>query len=164
MAKKNTTQGKGLRETWEDFLRKATPQQRDDLEEAGFDLADPLDENLPEFHRRFSTAGDDELSEWVTMINRRKDAPADSPKDPLIDFAVVVACKVIDAFDCSADKEVKLHAECMRLAIGMPSCGSQKEVGKRYGKTKAYVSWKVRSIQRRLQLPVCIFNGNRTNK
>jgi hypothetical protein len=164
MAKKNTTESKGLKETWEEFLRKATPQQRASLEEAGFDLKNPIYDNLPEFHRMFSTTGDDELSEWKTMINSRIVNEPETPKDPLIDFSVVVACKIIDAFDCSADKSVKLHAECMRLAIGMPSCGSQKEVAKKYGRTKAYISWRVRDIQKRLELPLCIFNGNRTNK
>lgn len=164
MANKRQKPEKGIRETWDDFLAKATPKQRAELEKAGFDLADPLSENLPEYHRRFSSAGDDERSEWVTMINSRKDRAAESPKDPLMDFAVVVACRVIDSFDCSQDKGVRLHAECMRLAIGMPSCGSQKEVAKKFGKTKAYVSFRVRAIQKKLTLPVCIFNGNRTNR
>lgn len=157
-----------------------TDHDRRKLEEAGFDIHDPLSENLPELHRlleNFEPRDDDdgghrksafggrdklkrEIERGISEETRREPDPA----DPAMDFAVAIAARVIDAFDCNKSPEVRLHIDCMKLALGYPSCGSQKEIAAKWNMSKASISWRVRHIQKKLNLPICVFNGNRTNR
>lgn len=137
------------------------------LKSAGFNMDDPLDEGLPMFHRRMETKQRDREDKMgyadTVMLAYAERCKPDEP-DSMMDFAVAVASHLIDAFDCSRDKSVRLHADCMRLAIGYPSCRSQAEVCKRYGLSKANISWRVRSIQKRFNISKGCFNGNRFGK
>lgn len=132
-------------------------------------MEDPSSDNLSQFHKTFAPADeDDDPTEGKGRSARTQidltDKYQAERKDPAMDFAVAIAAKVIDVFGATTSQEVKMHADCMRLAIGYPSCGSQKEIAERYGRSKAYISFRVRSIQKRLNLPTCIFNGNRTGR
>lgn len=158
-----------MRRTWKEFLRKLTPEDRKRLVDAGFDMDDPSVDNLPQFHKTFApTDKDTDASEGKGRCSRTQiditDRYEADRKDPAMDFAVAIAAKIIDVFGATTSQEVKMHADCMRLAIGYPSCGSQKDIAQRYGRSKAYISFRVRSIQKRLNLPNCIFNGNRTGR
>ena len=169
-----------LRRAWREFTQNMTPSEIKKLEEAGFDLANPLDDNLPEFHRlleNFEPKDDDDVGPRKSAFGGRDklkrqiegrivDEARREPEasDTAMDFAVAVAARVIDAFDCNKSPEVRLHIDCMKLALGYPACGSQKEIAAKWGMSKASVSWRVRHIQRKLNLPLCVFNGNRTNR
>lgn len=141
-----------------------TEEQRRELVEAGFDLSDVEVEVLPQFHKLFTPYEDghpENESRKIPVLMSRDERDAGMGA---MGYAVFIAARVIDAFDCTTSKEAKLHCDCMRLAIGYPSCGSQQEIAERYGKSKAFISYRVRSIQKRLNLPLCVFNGNRTNR
>lgn len=134
------------------------------LVEAGFDLDDPSDENVPYTRRVDTTPGAEDVEDSAMHRNGKRDVRAlffkfnqpaggePEEQDKALDYAVAVAAKVIDAFDCTKDRLVSLHADCMRLAIGYPCCGSQSDVARRHGVNRANVSFRVRSIQRRLGL------------
>jgi len=159
-----------LREEWEAFLSKATAQDIKRLADAGINVEDPLDDNLPMFHRRFGTDGDSTGDANANSYFQKISAGVAKSKgraedaNPSMELAVAIAARVIDAFDCTKSKEVRMHSDCMRLAIGYPSCGSQQEIAKRYGRSKSYISYRVRMIQRKFSLPLCAYNGNRTGK
>ena len=156
-----------LRETWNQWVSKLSDAQIKKLKESGFDLDDPLDDGLPIPHRRMETKPRDREDKMgyadKVMLAYSLRTSDDKPDAPM-DFAVAVAAQLIDAFDCSRDKSVRLHADCMRLAIGHPACRSQDEVCKRYSLSKANISWRVRSIQKRFNLSRGCFNGNRFGK
>jgi hypothetical protein len=156
-----------LKEAWEKWVSNMPPKQAQKLIDAGFNLDDINDDGLPMFHRRMETKQRDREDKMgyadkvlLSHAKRTKPEEADAP----MDFAIYIAAQLIDAFDCSRDKSVRLHADCMRLAIGHPSCKSQDEVCKRYSLSKANISWRVRSIQKRFNLSRGCFNGNRFGK
>lgn len=146
------------------FVTGLTDDQRRELVSAGFDLSDVEAETMPQFHKLFTPYEDGHPENEsrkipVLMSTKERDDGLGS-----VDFAVFIAARIIDAFDCTTSKEARLHCDCMRLAVGYPSCGSQQDIARKYGKSKAFVSYRVRSIQKRLDLPLCVFNGNRTNR
>ena len=149
-----------LEEEWADFVKRASKDQLQKLRDAGIvNPADPEDGEFPQFHRYIDRyLGKEE--KVVGWLYSRIAKPCESD-DPDMNFAMAVAARVIDAFDCSVEPEIKLHCDCFRLALGFPSCGSQKEVASKHGMSKAAISFRVRVIQRRLKLPTGAFNGPR---
>jgi hypothetical protein len=167
-----------LKQEWDKWI---VSMKKDDIQkliDAGFDIGEysPFPNNLPMVHRGIDTRGgkDSEYSKWnesyfqrITkkdLIRKHIESQIEVESEPEMGFAVYIAAQVISAFDCSRDKQVKIHVDCMKLAIGMPSCKSQKDICKKYNLPKANVSWRVRSIQKRLNLPRNCFNGNRFEK
>jgi hypothetical protein len=165
-----------LKQEWAKFIKTRTKEQIAQLEASGFDTGDPQSENLHRFHRTFqegltnkqgnkpSDSGTQAYSEKLSFMVHKMAGNTEKESDPAMDFAVAIAARVIDIFDCSRDRQVRLHADCMRLAIGYPSARSQSEICDKYNLSKANVSWRVRSIQRKFDLPRCFTNGNRVNK
>jgi hypothetical protein len=158
-----------MRKQWTEFLRKLSPEEKSQLTKAGFNLLDPSDDGMSQFHKTFAPNDEDDDPQrgfgrkYRTQIDM-SDKYVPDKKDPPMDFAVAIAASIIDVFSSTTNQDVKMHADCVKLAIGYPSCGSQKDIAKRYGRSKAYISFRVRSIQKRLNLPNCIFNGNRTSR
>lgn len=165
---------KGVRQTWDWYISTLGEEGLKALRDAGVDPADPMAINDVSSHRLVSTI-DGRGTEYDKMresyfqritkaeqIRKHRQEENMAEADPIGDFAFIIARQVVKAFDCSRSREVRFHCDCMRLAIGDPGMGSQKEVCERYGVSKAMLSWNVRKIQKRLALPRCIFNGNRT--
>lgn len=163
---------KDLRAEWRAFLAKKSKADLAKLREAGFDLDDPETPHDPYTRVVDTTPGqeDDDPSETNfkagDKCSRRSDyfAPREDVErtsEPHMDYAVAIAARVIDAFDCTKSKDVALHADCFRLAIGYPSCGSQSDVARRHGVNRANVSFRVRAIQRRVGLPFCVVANSR---
>lgn len=151
-----------LKDEWRNFIRRASAQQIEELRKAG--IVDPTndeDGELPDSHRyidRYLDRGD-KVADWLFS---KIEKPAGS--DPNMTFATAIAARIVDAFDCSVEPAVKLHCDCFRLALGYASCGSQKQVAVKHGKSKAFISFRVRVIQRRLGIPTGAHNGNRCKR
>lgn len=161
-----------LRTEWKGFLAKRSKAELRKLKEAGFDLANPEAPHDPYTRVVDTTPGQEDDDCAVTnkkagdRSTRRDDyfmdrSAKDEETDPAMDFAVAVAARVIDAFDCTSNKAVALHADCFRLAIGYPSCGSQSDVARRHGVNRANVSFHVRTIQRKVGLPFTLVANSR---
>lgn len=177
------TPSSNIRAEWDKFIATLGEDGIKTLREAGIDPQNPEALMLPEFHRTMDTSerygrsgrgemgnrSDNSHSNSISSYFHRITAKAciDAEKehekqDPVEVFAVQVARSIIEAFDCSRSTEVRFHCDCMRLALGDASMVSQKDVCAKYNVSKATLSWHVRKIQKRLSLPKCIFNGNRT--
>lgn len=160
-----------VRKAWQDHVASLSKEDIEKLRAAGVDPDDPLELKNARFHRVVNTQEQksgytrhkESYFQRITKNEQiRSHRESVEQDDPVHVFAIIVARMVIDAFDCSKSRDVKLHCDCMRLAIGDASMGSQKSVCEKYGVNKAALSLRVRNIQRRLNLPKCIFNGNRT--
>ena len=160
-----------LRAGWANWLAQLTDVEKAQLRDAGIDIGDPLDDGLARFNRLFQQTGGDGVSDdgyddqkgYFARITEKmvEDAAKPEKKDPAMDFAVFVAARVIDVFAASNSRDVRLHCDCVKLALAYPSCRSQEQICERYNLSKANVSWRVRNIQRKFNLPKGCFNGNR---
>lgn len=129
--------------------------------ESNIDLSDPESENLPMFHRLFEQTENDDGNSYCQSIIAGQAIEAhrnDGEKDHIKDFAVAIAARVIDAFDCVQSPDVNIHADCMRLALGVQSVGTQKDVAIRHKRSKQFIHSKVEFIQRRLGLGKSCYN------
>lgn len=154
----NRSADRDLSQAWSDFLESRTREELDLLAKANIDLSDPESENLPMFHRLFEHSENDDGNSYFESIQPKETPKRETPQEPVLDFAVAIAARVIHAFDCPRSPEVNLHADCVRLAMGIHSVGSQKEVAQRHGRSKQFVHWKVKSIQRKLGIGKSCFN------
>lgn len=150
-----------LKKAWSVFLDNCSDEEMQSLLDSGVNPRDPLDDNLPMFHRLFEQTENSEGNSYFDKILgdlSRSTPQATEPTDPARDFAVAVAARVIAAFDCPQSPEVSLHSDCVKLALGIDSAGSQKDVSKRHSRSKQFVNWKVKSIQKRLGVGKSCFN------
>lgn len=132
------------------------------LMESNINPLDPTSDNLPMFHRRFEHTENDDGNSYCDSILAHKaierHRAGEDDDAPARDFAVAVAARVINAFDCIQSPDVNIHADCMRLAIGLESVGTQKEVAQRHRRTKQFIHAKVDLIQKRLGIGKSCFN------
>lgn len=71
-----------------------------------------------------------------------------SEEPPSNDHSVTVLIhKLIDAFSMFESKDCQLQAECIKIVTGIGNPMSQVKLAKRYGLTRAGVSWRVKKIQ-----------------
>lgn len=142
-------------------MESCSDEEMQTLLNSGVNPRDPLNENLPMFHRLFEQTENRDGNSYFDKILgdlNRSGSQTQEPSDPARDFAIAVAARVITAFDCPQSPEVSLHADCVKLAIGIDSAGSQKDVSKRHNRSKQFVNWKVKSIQKRLGVGKSCFN------
>lgn len=168
-----TSPGKSnIRAEWDKFISTLGEKSLKALREAGIDPEDPMALNDIASHRLFGMEGrgteytrhKESYFQRITkgeQIRKHREQSEEDVRDPVNEFAILVARHVLRAFECSRSREVRFHCDCIKLALGDPAMGSQKEICEKYGVSKAMLSWNVRKIQRRLDLPKCIFNGNR---
>lgn len=165
------TPASNIRAEWDAFIATLGEDGLRTLRAAGIDPHDPMEVADKRFHRTVDTcegdnSSDSKRSSYFEKVTK-KELVQDyltqrDVEDPLTVFSIQIARMVVEAFDCSKSTEVRFHCDCIRLALGDASMGSQKAVCDRYNVSKATLSWHVRKIQKRLNLPKCIFNGNRT--
>jgi len=135
----------GVKEAWVSFLQGCNAEELAALKAAGVNLDEPTNPNPPQGPNRW--IGDDK---WINQHAVKPDEP--EPADENKDQMISVIAKVIDAFDCSKSKQVKLHADCMRMALGVPGFKSMGQLASKYGTSKAMISWRVKHIQKRVGL------------
>ena len=72
-------------------------------------------------------------------------------------YLTSIIAKVIDALDCTSSREVQMHNDCIRIALGYRNYKSMSDVAKQYGVGRAAISLRVKNIQRRLKLAPSIY-------
>jgi len=129
---------------WKAFIAGLSAQERAALEAANIDVGDYFNENLPEPHRRIYDAS------YADRVAVKQET--DETQSSYTSLVSIIA-RVIDALDCTNNREVLLHNDCIRMALGYRNYRSMADVAKKYGVDKATISWRVKQIQKRLNLP-----------
>lgn len=138
-----------LEEVWISFLAGLSPEEKLKLKGNGVNLDNPTNPDPPQGPNRYIT------NEW--WIEKHAARQVADEQSPMHDIMVSVVARVIDAFDCSRSPEVKLHADCMKMALGVPGYKSMGELAKRHDTSKAMISWRVKYIQKRVGLEPSIY-------
>jgi len=138
-----------LEEVWVSFLAGLSPEEKLKLKGNGVNLDNPTNPDPPQGPNRYIT------NEW--WIEKHAARQAVEEQSPMHDLMVSVVARVIDAFDCSRSPEVKLHADCMKMALGVPGYKSMGELAKRHDTSKAMISWRVKYIQKRIGLEPSVY-------
>jgi hypothetical protein len=133
-----------LKSEWAGFIATLSPQEIAALEAANIDVGDYFSENLPEPHRRIYDAS------YADRMAVKQEAQEENTS---FSSLVSIIARVIDALDCTNNREVLLHNDCIRMALGYRNYKSMADVAKKYGVDKATISWRVKQIQHRLKLP-----------
>lgn len=139
-----------LQDEWVSFLAGLSEEDRKKLKAAGVNLDNPTNPDPPQGPNRYITN-----EWWIEKHAVKQGRPEES--DPMKDFMISVIAKVIDAFDCSRSPEVKLHADCMKMALGVPGYKSMGDLASRHDTSKAMISWRVKYIQRRVGLEPSVY-------
>lgn len=139
-----------LDEVWVSFLAGLTPEEKLTLKQSGVNLDNPTNPDPPQGPNRYITN-----EWWIEKHCVKPGVPEEA--GPMKDLLVSVVARVIDAFDCSRSPEVKLHADCMKMALGVPGYKSMGELAKRHDTSKAMISWRVKYIQKRVGLEPSIY-------
>ena len=158
-----------LRETYQSFNRTLTPDQRKAL--GIHSEANPTGEIKP-LHKEDECQQIDNweqstppagysLSAWLDALQttqpiepEEQDAKAGTGYLHIIAVLSIIR-RVLRAYEVSAqqDSAVRLHGECLALALSIPGYGDLTTVAKRHGVSKQAVSKRVRVISQSLALP-----------
>ena len=129
---------------WRSFVAGLSAQEKAALEAANINVGDYFDENLPEPHRRIYDA---------SYADRMAAKQETQEENSSFSSLVSIIARVIDALDCTNSREVLMHNDCIRMALGYRNYRTMADVAKKYGVDKATISWRVKQIQKRLNLP-----------
>ena len=132
-----------ITDAWRGFLETLTSQEIQSLKESGFDIDDIHDDGVPEPHRRIYLD---------SYADRMAAKPEESDESRLSSLVSIIA-RVINAYDCTSNRAVLLHNDCFRIALGYRNYKSMADLASKYGVDKATVSWRVKQIQKSLNLP-----------
>jgi hypothetical protein len=94
---------------WKAFIAGLSAQERAALEAANIDVGDYFNENLPEPHRRIYDAS------YADRVAVKQET--DETQSSYTSLVSIIA-RVIDALDCTNNREVLLHNDCIRMALG----------------------------------------------
>ena len=159
-----------LSDEYQKFWKKLSKEQRASLEATGFDPTKPSVHGVPLAHRYYGSeptndhdkvpgshsqgydinylAGKKwENERWVNDVSSEEVNERTYTKDDLLD----VLRRILSVLGTN------LEASCLRLAMGLPDQPSMTEVGKQHKLTRAAVSSRVKTVQRRLGLPPSIY-------
>jgi hypothetical protein len=132
-----------ITEAWKGFLETLTPQEIESLKASGFKIDDIHDDGVPEPHRRI----------YLDSYADRMAAKPEESDDSRLSSLVSIIARVINAYDCTSNRAVLLHNDCFRIALGYKNYKSMADLAAKYGVDKATVSWRVKQIQKSLNLP-----------
>jgi len=140
---------------WKAFVDGLTPEQRKELTDAGFNIYDINDDGVPKPHRYIYDQ--DKFCRPITINEWKADLRNEENNDGVINVLSSIIAKVIDALDCTTNKEVLMHNDCIRLALGYRTYKSMADVAKKYDVKRATISWRVKQIQKRLNIEPSIY-------
>lgn len=136
-------------EEWQRFVKTLRPEEIEALKAAGFNPDDYFDDTPSVPHRYiYAESFADRIS-----LSTKKDEEEPSVFGPL---ASIIA-KVIASFDCEHEPKVMMNNDCVRIALGYRNYKSMADVAKKYGVSKATISWRVKQVQKRLGIAPSVY-------
>lgn len=136
-------------EEWKRFVKTLRPEELEALKAAGVNPDDYFDDTPSVPHRYiYGDSFADRLA--FTRDDREEEVTVFGPLSSII-------AKVIAAFDCDFEPKVMMNNDCVRIALGYRNYRSMADVAKRYGVSKATISWRVKQVQKRLGIEPSIY-------
>jgi hypothetical protein len=158
-----------LESEYRKWWRKLPKADKELLKSTGFDYKNFKDDGVPIAHRYFGgeTEKQDEnetinnglngydinfnqFRKWISDKNKNEDEIV--RRYFLFDEVLEILNRVISILDDSNDKSVKLHATCIKIALGMPEQPNMTKLAREHNLTRAAVSLRVKTIQKNLGL------------
>lgn len=171
-----------LQNDYRKWWRKLSKEEKQALKATGFDYKNWQDDGVPIAHRYFggeTEKQDDNIechpltlqnkSGWFSQsqtngydINfqqflkwtheRNKNEDEVIKRFFSFDDVLEILNRVIEVLDDSNDKSVKLHATCIKIALGIPNQPNMTALAKEHNLTRAAVSLRVKTIQKNFGL------------
>ena len=136
-------------EEWKRFVKTLRPEELEALKSAGVNPEDYFDDTPAVPHRYiYGDSFADRLA-----FSTKKDEEETSVFGPLSS----IIAKVIASFDCEYEPKVMMNNDCVRIALGYRNYKSMADVAKKYGVSKATISWRVKQVQKRLGIEPSIY-------
>lgn len=140
-----------INKIWKDWVATLPPEEVNRL--ASFNL-DPADIHKADVTQPSRYIHDDSfldgnsIKAWRDENNQHAEA---------LPHLTSIIAKVIDALDCTSSREVQMHNDCIRIALGYRNYKSMSDVASKYGVGRAAISLRVKNIQKRLKLAPSIY-------
>jgi hypothetical protein len=166
-----------LRKIYDAWWRRCTQEQKDVLLKDGFDLKDPNKSGIGLAYRYVDSDKEDGFDSAlkcqhgprgynVDSIQRREYRHEDYYLEPEThmtdrnytkDEVLDIIAKIVSVLGDSEHPENRLQATCIFLAIGMPGQPNMTALAKEHSLTRAAISLRVKTIQRKLGLPPSVY-------
>lgn len=140
-----------INKIWKDWVATLPPEEVNRL--ASFNL-DPTDIHKADVTQPSRYIHDDSFLDGNSIKAWRDEK--NQAAEALPHLTSIIA-KVIDALDCTSSREVQLHNDCIRIALGYRNYKSMSDVASKYGVGRAAISLRVKNIQRRLKLAPSVY-------
>lgn len=136
-------------EEWARFVKTLRPEELESLKSAGINPDDYFDDTPPVPHRYIYG---DSFADRLALQAK----PEEEETGVFGPLSSIIA-KVISAFDCDFEPKVMMNNDCVRIALGYRNYKSMADVAKKYGVSKATISWRVKQVQKRLGIAPSIY-------
>ena len=166
-----------LRKLYDEWWRRCTQEQKDALIKDGFDPKDPSKSGISLAYRYVDFDKEDGFDSAlksqhgprgynVDSIQRREYRPDNYYLEPEThmtdrnytkDEVLDIISKILSVLGDSDHPENRLQATCIKLSIGVPGQPNMTALAKEHGLTRAAVSLRVKTIQRKLGLPPSVY-------
>lgn len=168
-----------LDDEYRKLWKRASKAEREALLLTGFDPDVPADDGVPYAHRYFggetdSPDGQQEgamrefsktspngfdinFHQAMLFYRRQREEEAVIVRTYSHDEVLELLTRVLSVLSDSNDRSVRLHATCIKLALGMPDQPTMTALANEHKLTRAAVSARVKTIQRNLNLPPSIY-------
>ena len=136
-------------EEWKRFVKTLRPEELEALKAAGVNPDDYFDDTPAVPHRYIY--GDSFVDRLAFSVKKEdEETTVFGPLSSII-------AKVIASFDCEYEPKVMMNNDCVRIALGYRNYKSMADVAKKYGVSKATISWRVKQVQKRLGIEPSIY-------
>jgi len=156
-----------LENEYRKWWKKLTKREKEVLKATGFDYKNCADDGVPLAHRYFGgePVQDEDMTgnkplgydinfnqfrKWLSDKNQTEDKIKKLTFS--FDDVLEILNRVIAILDDSNEKAVKLHATCIKIALGIPNQPNMTALAKDHNLTRAAVSLRVKTIQKNLGL------------
>lgn len=140
-----------INKIWQDWVATLPPDEVNRL--ASFNI-DPKDIHKADITQPSRYIHDDSFLDGNSIKAWREESQPDGCALPHL---TSIIAKVIDALDCTSSREVQMHNDCIRIALGYRNYKSMSDVASKYGVGRAAISLRVKNIQKRLKLAPSVY-------